>query len=251
MGQNTNIQWTDMTWNIAVGCTKVDADCKYCYMYRDSLKGARYDPQLIKKTKTVFDLPLKHKEPKKIFTSSLTDVYHPGCDSFRHEMFEIIRKCPHHTFQILTKRPERIKEHTPPDILAMKNVWFGTSVGSQEGMHRLETLLDIEEIAVRFASFEPLHGPLEFRHIPWYKLLLLNWVIIGGESGNDNGLYKYRPCQVAWIKQIISDLLCIPVFVKQLGTHLAKELNMSDRHGSNINEFPIHITRREFPKIAE
>lgn len=83
MGKQSNIQWTDATWNVAVGCTKVDEDCKYCYMYRDSFDGKRYDPKTVRKTKTVFDLPLKLKEPSLIFTLSLTDFFHPAIDSFR------------------------------------------------------------------------------------------------------------------------------------------------------------------------
>lgn len=130
--ENSKIQWTDHTWNIAVGCSKVDEDCKYCYMYRGSLNEKRYNPKEVRKTTTVFKMPLKTKEPSRIFVSSLTDVFHPDCDSFRDEMWEIIRQCPQHTFQILTKRPERILEHLPDDWGdGWENVWLGTSVGSQ------------------------------------------------------------------------------------------------------------------------
>jgi protein gp37 len=114
--QNTNIQWTDNTWNIARGCTKVDEDCKYCYMYRDSMENTRYNPLDVVRTKTVFNFPLKYKETMSsvwpgrplIFTSSLTDVFHPAIDGYRNEMWDIIRQCPHLIFQILTKRPERM-----------------------------------------------------------------------------------------------------------------------------------------------
>jgi protein gp37 len=75
MAQTTNISWTDATWNIARGCTKVDEDCKFCYMYRDSFDSTRYNPLEIVRTKTVFNLPLKLKEPSKIFTCSLTDFF--------------------------------------------------------------------------------------------------------------------------------------------------------------------------------
>lgn len=81
--KDSKIQWTDHPWNIAVGCVKVDADCKFCYMYRGSLNNTRYDPKVVRKTKTVFNLPLKIKEPSKFFTSSLTDVFLEECDSFR------------------------------------------------------------------------------------------------------------------------------------------------------------------------
>ena len=134
MGQ-TSIQWTDYSWNIAVGCTKVDADCLNCYMYRDSLKETRYNPREIKKTKTVFNLPLRIKVPSKIFTCSLTDFFHEGIDSYRIEAWDIIRQCPQHIFQILTKRPERIINHLPTYWDEIRDrVWLGTSVGSQNGI---------------------------------------------------------------------------------------------------------------------
>lgn len=259
MAQKTNIQWTDASWNIAVGCTKVDEDCKFCYMYRDSMDSKRFDPKIVRKTKTVFDLPLKLKEPSKIFTSSYTDVFHVECDPFRNEMWDIIRKCPQHTFQILTKRPERIAEHLPNDWNEnFKNVWIGTSVGSAGGMKRIYDLMDAFnewrnggfelQKPVTFISFEPLHEfvdcNLDISTICWF-----DWVIVGGESGNDTGKYRYRPCQLEWIEEIVNSFQScgVAVFVKQMGTHLAKELKMSDRHGGNIEEFPANLQIREFP----
>lgn len=256
MAQKSNIQWTDATWNIARGCTKVDEDCKFCYMYRDSFDNTRYNPLQVTKTKTVFNLPLKIKEPSKIFTSSLTDVFHPDCDAFRDEMWDIIRKCPQHTFQILTKRPERIFEHTPIDLLdANNNIWLGTSIGSQKSIQRLYDLIVPITKGIKFLSLEPLHGEID---LPLNVLVdyghkikdLIDWVIVGGESGNETGKYRYRPCKLEWIEKIVNQ--CreaeIPVFVKQMGTHLAKELGMSDRHGGNIDEFPFTLQIREFPK---
>lgn len=258
MGQKSKIQWTDATWNIAVGCTKVDEDCKFCYMYRQSLGNKRYDPKVVRKTKTVFNLPLKYKETKSqcwegrplIFTSSLTDVFHPAIDGYRNEMWDIIRKCPHLIFQILTKRPERIKDHLPPDWgTGWDNVWLGTSIGSQASINRVWEL-SLVPCKIRFLSLEPLHGEIE---IPIYWCNYphsIDWVIVGGESGNDNGPYKYRPCQLSWIEKIIRacDRYSIPVFVKQLGTYLAKDLDLSDRHGGDIDEFPEHLQIRKFPK---
>lgn len=240
----TNIGWTDFSWNIARGCSKVDEDCKFCYMFRDSFNNKRYDPATVVKTKTVFRLPLKIKEPSRIFVSSLTDVFHEGCDPFRNEMWEIIEKCPHHIFQVLTKRPERIDKNTPEHIRKMTNVWFGTSVGSQKSIHRLNTLMDTE-CAIRFVSFEPLHGPVDLSGI---DLSGLNWAIIGGESGNNKGKYRFRECRTAWMEDIISKLPSqTSVFVKQMGTHLAKELGMSDRHGTAMSEFPESLRKQNFP----
>lgn len=276
MAQDSKIQWTDHTWNIAVGCSKVDADCKYCYMYRQSLNSTRYKPDEVRKTKTVFNLPLKIKEPSRIFTSSLTDVFHPDCDAFRNEMWDIIRKCPQHTFQILTKRPERIEEHLPEDWgLGWSNVWLGTSVGSQASASRI---LELSRLGggnhKLFLSIEPLHDAVWLEQvvkdgylwnvldgIPYSeeseefvdsdKTYPIDWVIIGGESGNENGKYKYRPCKLEWIEHLVNECKFnrVPVFVKQLGTHLAKEMGLKDRHGGNIDEWPEHLKVREFPKV--
>lgn len=264
MATSSKIQWTDATWNIARGCTKVDADCKFCYMYRDSLKGTRYNPKGVQRTKTVFDLPLKLKDPSRIFASSLTDFFHPEIDSYRDEAWEIIRKCPQHTFQILTKRPERIKDHLPDDWgSGYPNVWLGTSIGSQAAIQRVRDLIDAPPAMIKFLSVEPLHDEVSLwdtyfpyrliRHVPVKdrtRLIdLLDWVIIGGESGNENGKYRYRPCEMGWILKIIEEcnLRKKPVFVKQLGTHLSKEVGLKDRHGGDMDEWPEDVRVREFP----
>lgn len=248
MGINSNISWCDHTWNIARGCNKIDEDCKYCYMYRESLDNTRYNPFKVIKTKTVFNFPLTIKEPSKIFTSSLTDVFHKDCDSFRGDMWDIIRKCPHHTFQILTKRPERIVANTPADLLQADNIWFGTSVGSEKGKHRIQELIQID-CKTRFVSFEPLHERVDM-NLDLLDLLKIHWAIIGGESGNDKGLYRYRPCEIEWMEEIATAISGVgnAVFVKQMGTYLSKKLKMTDRHGTKLEEFPLSLQLREFPK---
>lgn len=258
--KNTKIGWTDVTWNIARGCTKVDSDCKFCYMYRDA-ERFKYPARTITKTKSVFNLPLRIKEPSKIFASSLTDFFLHELDEVRNEAWEIIRKCPQHTFQILTKRPERIAECLPDDWgeNGYKNVWLGTSIGSQNSIHRMVELTKID-CEIRFLSIEPLHSKIDLREAKLYVdnmdeyfhvLPAYDWIIVGGESGNETGKYRYRPCEVEWIEDIVN--VCkmehIPVFVKQLGTYLAKQLNLNDRHGANINEFPTHLKLQEFPNL--
>jgi len=282
MGNKTDIQWTDLTWNVSRGCKKVDADCKYCYMYRQSLNNTRYQADQVIKTKTVFTLPLHYKETKSqcwegsplVFTCSLTDFFIEEIDAYRDECWDIIRKCSHLTFQILTKRPERIKDHLPADWGdGWPNVWLGTSIGSEAGMDRLGELLRAPKAVVKFLSLEPLHGPLDLmypkdvfpdgpqmccdgrecgcRGLPIDPPIIygIDWVIVGGESGNDIGKYKYRPCEIKWIEDIINacQFVHTPVFVKQVGTHLAKQLGMSERHGGNFDEFPESIKFREFP----
>ena len=254
MAQKSNIQWTDATWNIARGCTKVDEDCRYCYMYRDSFNSTRYNPLNVVKTKTVFNLPLRIKKPSKIFTSSLTDVFHEAIDEYRNDMWDIIRACPQHTFQILTKRPERISTHLPEDWgEGWDNVWLGTSVGNPKGMKRIEDLVKVDS-KIKFLSLEPLWGKVELP-VDWADGSgMVDWVIVGGESGNETGKYRYRPCELSWIEDIVAQCrrTGAAVFIKQMGTHLAKELKMTDRHGGNIEEFPKYLQIREFPiKVTE
>lgn len=259
MGQTSNIQWTDATWNIARGCTKVDEDCKFCYMYRDSFDSTRYNPLNVVRTKTVFNLPLKLKEPSKIFTSSLTDFFHEAIDSYRDEAWDIIRKCPQHTFQILTKRPERIIKHLPSFWEEVRDrVWLGTSIGSHKSIHRLFDLIAPIQPGVKFLSLEPLHGPIELPLLDYIDMGhkvkdLIDWVIIGGESGNETGKYRYRPCDIKWIETIVDDCKSegITVFVKQLGTHLANQMGLKDRHGGNIDEWPERLRIREFPTTGK
>lgn len=244
---DSKIQWTDHTWNIARGCRKVDEDCKYCYMYRGSLDSTRYNPFEPKRTKTVFNLPLKIKEPSRIFTSSLTDVFLEEIDSFRDEMWEIIRKCPQHTFQILTKRPERIMQCLPSDWGdGWDNVWLGASCGSGKSIQRVLDVLAVPA-KIHFASFEPMWDRIDM-NIDISDLCKLDWAIIGGESGNENGKYRYRLCKIEWMEELIKDLTpTTKIFVKQLGTHLAKELKLNDRHGGDITEWPKQLQIREFP----
>lgn len=246
MGNKSLIQWTNATWNVARGCSKVDEDCKFCYMYRDGERYG-YDAKQVIRTKTVFNMPLKLKEPSLIFTSSLTDFFHPAIDSYRNEAWDIIRKCPHHTFQILTKRPERINDCLPEDWEnGWDNVWIGTSVGSNKGLQRLHDLLNVKT-KVRFISFEPLWERVDLK-LQDIDLTQIHWAIIGGESGNTSGKYRYRPCEIEWFEKLISDLSpTTQIFIKQLGTYLSKELKLSDRHGGDISEFPEHLQIRQMP----
>ena len=252
----TNIQWTDYTWNIARGCDKVDSDCKFCYMYRESLNETRYVPNEVVRTKSVFKKPLQIKEPSKIFTSSLTDFFHPAIDAYRSEAWDIIRQCPHHTFQILTKRPERIRECLPADWGdGWRHVWLGTSIGSNsdtaqkraEDLAGLRTSMSFDQVL--FISAEPMHGPVEWP-TDFDGSTFFDWLIIGGESGNETGKYRYRPCNLEWISTFLNAAKKsgAKVFVKQLGTFLAKEMKLEDRHGGNPDEWPDFLRIQEFPK---
>ncbi len=276
-------------------------------MYRDSLDNTRYDAKRVTRTKTVFDNPLKWKEPKLIFTSSLTDVFHEDIFPFIHEVFRIIYLCRNlHIFQMLTKRPENIipalkKAYEQACELGSDNsdylnlavwleawlnghppscVWLGVSIESDEYIERGMLLRRIPA-HIRFISFEPMleeitPGRLLLTYVhncphtsgacygntwaccacelptpPSEELPPIDWVILGGESGNNQGKYTYRPCQVDWIEQLAYQFQQIgtAVFIKQLGTHLSKELGLTDRHGTDPSEWPEHLQIQDFPAI--
>lgn len=260
MSKKTAIQWCDATWNVARGCTKVSSGCKFCYMMRDGEKFG-YDGSVVKRTTTVFDMPLKYDKVQSevwggdplIFTSSLTDLFHPDIDSFRDEVWDIIKQCPHLTFLILTKRPERIMDHLPGDWgRGYRNVWLGISVEDQENYDsRMKSFISIPAV-VKFLSVEPMLGWICFEISA--ASAPFDWVIVGGESGNDNGNWKYRRCYPSWIESIVRqcDWLGVPVFVKQTGTFISKSFGLSDRHGGDIDEWPHALATckvREFPKV--
>lgn len=293
MGENSTIQWTDKTWNPWHGCTKVSDGCKFCYMYRDKERYGQ-DPKTVLRSKTTFNAPLKWTDPAMVFTCSWSDWFITDADEWRPEAWDIIRKTPHLTYQILTKRPENIKERLPADWgKGYPNVWLGVSVENQKAAEdRIFELLSIRA-AVRFLSVEPLLGPIKLTNIPtglwtygqvdvmsgylcgdepdemfdydsdptgWTKNPVgswdrgphgMDWVIIGGESGNETGRYRYRPITLEAIRSVVDQCQAggVPVFVKQLGTHLAKELGLKDSHGGNMSEWPKEIQVRQFPEF--
>lgn len=262
MAEKSYIQWCDATWNVARGCTKVSEGCKYCYMMRDAERYG-FAGMEVKRTKTVFNFPLKLKlktsemwdGPPLVFTSSLTDFFHPAIDSYRAEAWDIIRKCPHLVFQILTKRPERIvvNRHLLPmdwDVI-QHHVWLGASVENQERYNERMYLLSKIQARTKFLSIEPLleNIVLDFNRYP------VDWVIIGGESGNGSVPedvrvnYGYRRCEMRWIWNIIKQCKAagVPVFVKQLGSHLGKTLELADRSGGTTRQWGPEFQVREFP----
>lgn len=219
MSQKTGIEWTEATWNPWMGCTKVSAGCDNCYMFTEQRRYG-HDPEVVRRSKTKFPDPLKWREPKLIFTCSWSDWFHKDADPWRDEAWEIIRATPHHTYQILTKRPGRIFRHLPADWgEGYPNVWLGTSVENQAAAFRAWRLGDIPA-RVRFLSCEPLLGPIDFWH-PEGKndgnasaLDRIHWLIVGGESGAG-----CRPMEIDWVRrlQMQSSATGTAFFLKQLG----------------------------------
>jgi protein gp37 len=191
MGDATGISWTEATWNPWMGCTRVSAGCDRCYMFTEQRRYG-HDPETVRRSRTRFDAPLRWHEPKLVFTCSWSDWFHVDADPWRDEAWEIVRRCPQHTFQILTKRPGRIARHLPTGWgEGWSNVWLGVSVETDEFVSRVRVLRDVPA-ALRFISAEPLLGPL-----PSLDLGGIGWVITGGESGPG-----HRPINPGWVREI-------------------------------------------------
>ncbi len=189
MGQTSAIEWTEATWNPWHGCHKVSPGCAHCYMYRDKRRYGQ-DPAIVVRSKTCFDAPQKWKEPKMIFTCSWSDFFVAEADEWRNEAWEVIRRTPQHTYQVLTKRPERIHGHLP-NGWPFPNVWLGVSVENPLFYWRIGLLKQIPA-SVRFLSLEPLLSSMA--SLP---LEGVSWVVVGGESGPG-----CRPMKADWVREI-------------------------------------------------
>lgn len=210
MGEKTAIAWTQRTWNPWMGCTKVSPGCAHCYMFREQKRYGN-DPAIVRRSKTTFTAPLAWNDPALVFTCSWSDWFHEAADVWRDEAWDIVRRTPHLTYQILTKRPERIAAHLPSDWgNGYANVWLGVSVENARFTHRIQTLCQIPA-RVRFLSCEPLLSEVS---IPKDLRQHIHWVIAGGESGPDA-----RPMEIAWARWLRDTCAYatppIPFFMKQ------------------------------------
>lgn len=214
MAERSSIEWTQATWNPVTGCTKVSQGCKHCYAERLAKRlQAMGNPRYTRGFQVTLhhdqiDLPLRWKTPRLIFVNSMSDLFHKDVPlDFLLAVFKTMEKATWHTFQVLTKRPERAAELAdrlpwPP------NVWIGTSVESVDVLDRAGWLQRVPG-AVRFLSLEPLLGPIP--HLPLHGI---DWVIVGGESGPEA-----RPMKPEWVRQIRAQCLTrkVPFFFKQWG----------------------------------
>ena len=214
MGDKSAIEWTDATWNPVTGCSKVSPGCKNCYAERLAARlKAMGNPRYANGFEVTLHpdqltLPLRWKQPRKIFVNSMSDLFHEEVpDEFILQAFEVMAKADWHLFQILTKRAERLAK-LAPRLPWPNNVWQGVSVESAEYTWRVEHLLQVPAI-VRFISVEPLLSP-----IPRLPLKGISWVIVGGESGPN-----YRPVEARWIREIRDQCgrAKVPFFFKQWG----------------------------------
>ena len=199
MAEHSEISWTQSSWNPWIGCEKVSPGCDHCYA--ETLE-TRYGRDFSKvRRSTTFTDPLKWKEPRMIFTCSMSDFFHNDADQWRKEAWDIIKATPH-TYQILTKRIPRMvrwaQEYGWPD-----NAWAGVSVESSTYLYRLDELAKVPA-KVRFVSAEPLLSPLDLTHYLSKDVYVTNpadqvldWVIVGGESGPDR-----RPFNPDWARSL-------------------------------------------------
>lgn len=214
MAIGSSIEWTEATWNPLTGCTKISPGCKHCYAERMALRlQAMNQPNYRNGFKLTLQphalmLPLKWKKPQMIFVNSMSDLFHKDVPlEYIESVFDVMQRASWHTFQVLTKRSERLLqahcqlEWTP-------NIWMGVSVESSKYAFRIDHLRQTNA-RIKFLSLEPLLGPL-------HRLDLsgIDWVIVGGESGP-----HARPISPDWVTDIRDQCTeaSIPFFFKQWG----------------------------------
>jgi protein gp37 len=210
----SSIEWTEMTWNPATGCTKVSAGCKFCYA---EVMSKRLQAMGVEKYKDGFSvrvhedallIPYDWKKPKLVFVNSMSDLFHPEIPlGFIQNVFRVMADTPQHTYQVLTKRAERLFE-LHHKLGWTNNIWMGVSVENEKVMDRIDFLRKTNA-KVKFLSCEPLIGPLRYLNLDH-----IHWLIVGGESGR-----KARPIHESWvwdIRQQCSDQ-GVAFFFKQWG----------------------------------
>jgi protein gp37 len=214
MAQASTIEWTEATWNPVTGCTKISPGCKFCYADRMAQRLRAMGQERYRNgfrltlQPDALQIPLKWKKPRVIFVNSMSDLFHVDVPiAYIQQCFAVMSEASHHTFQILTKRADRVAELSAK-LPWPENVWMGTSVESVEYLDRVRALQAVPA-HIRFLSVEPLLGPIA--RLP---LKNVQWVIVGGESGPGA-----RPMLERWVTQIRDQCVAksVPFFFKQWG----------------------------------
>jgi protein gp37 len=197
MGQISNIEWTEMTWNPATGCSKVSPGCAHCYAETFAerwrgVAGHHYEQGFqLRLWPERLEQPLRWRRPRRVFVNSMSDLFHEDIpEAFIAEIFAVMGRAHWHTFQVLTKRQDRLAE-LAPRLDWHPNIWMGTSIENRRFVHRADALRDVPA-CVRFISAEPLLGPLER-----LDLSGIHWLIAGGESG-----HHHRRLDLAWVRDL-------------------------------------------------
>lgn len=248
MAQLSSIEWTDTTWNPVAGCLVISPGCTNCYAMRmaarlDAMGVPKYEGLTrksgeryvwtgkIRLDEASLDIPLKWKKPRKIFVNSMSDLFHADVPAeFVAKVWSVMQRTPHHTYQILTKRPERMREVlTTLGLPALEHVWLGTSVEDSAVLSRLDDLRATPAM-VRFVSFEPLIGSVANANLDG-----IHWAIVGGESGP-----RSRPMEECWVDEIRFACLAAGTafFFKQWGGKNKKAAGRTYR-GQTWDELPL------------
>lgn len=234
MATNSSIEWTEATWNPVTGCTKISEGCRNCYAARmanrlHAMGNSRYINKFnVTLHEDLITLPLSWKTPKRIFVNSMSDLYHKDVpDDFIRAVFDTMAKAHWHTFQILTKRPDRLLE-IAAELPWKPNIWQGVSVEDQRVVYRIDQLRQIPA-QVRFLSIEPLIGAINELNLDG-----INWVIVGGESGP-----KARPMEKEWVTNIRDQCIenNVAFFFKQWGG-VRKHTTGRELEGRTWDEYP-------------
>ena len=291
----SSIEWTEETWNPVVGCTRASAGCDFCYAVPMTRRLAAYGQEkyqgLINDGKRHFNgvvrtyaselgKPFRKRKGVVYFVNSMSDLFHPGVPfDFIAAVFGVMGATPHHTYQVLTKRPERAAEffvwlnaeadaqdlspgtfcayavdrETKGEVVIeavfedapwpLENVWVGTSVEDKRVVERIDALREVPA-SVRFLSCEPLIGELDLQG----KLEGVHWVIVGGESGAGA-----RPMQASWAAKIHAACseASVAYFFKQAGRVLAQEWGLGNTKGGDAETWPSDFREygeRSFPE---
>jgi protein gp37 len=274
MSDNSAIEWTDSTWNPVTGCSKVSEGCRNCYAEALSLRFGRSkkpwaaafadENVILHEDRLVY--PLKWKDSRRIFVNSMSDMFHENVpDSFVVKVFRMMGQASHHTYQVLTKRPARMKslltrwterfairqldESDVANAWPRSNVWLGVSVEDQgTATERIPLLLETPA-TVRFLSCEPLLAPINLcqangapqnhQHGDRCREFLkeLHWVIVGGESGP-----RHRPLDLDWVRDLRDQCQSagISFFFKQVGGRTPKA-GGRELDGRTWDEMPVQV----------
>lgn len=253
MADRTGIEWTEATWNPTTGCDRVSSGCDNCYALAlasrlKAMGSAKYtkdgDPRTsgpgfgITTHEKSLGIPFGWRSPRTVFVNSMSDLWHPEVpDDYIARVFAVMARSGRHTFQVLTKRPQRMAkllsdqsfekrvldeaariddiraDRPSPTTLPLNNVWLGTSIETDAYSWRADHLRSTPA-AVRFLSLEPLLGPL-----PNLDLSNIDWVIVGGESGTGA-----RPIEAEWVRSLRDrcEELNVAFFFKQWGGRTPK-----------------------------
>ena len=282
----TKIQWTEKTWNPLVGCSRVSEGCRHCYAERTAFRNAAMGiPQYKGLTKKTKSGEIHWKKPSRIFVNSMSDLFHEKVkDEWIDHIFAIMATAVQHTFQVLTKRPGRMADYAqaladgrrrlPPvwDEREQRerhweglppNVWLGVSVEDQATADERIPLLLKTPAAIRWVSYEPALGPVDFSSCLADGL---DWIVVGGESGPGA-----RRFDLAWARQTIAQCRAagVAVFVKQMGSrpivcrHPApldawepvtgqngQPIQLTNTKGGDMAEWPKALRVRDYPAAA-